>query len=33
MNITNKKYFGKKFRINQVFFFDSKESTTEYYCV
>ena len=33
MNITNKKYFGKKFRNNQVFFFDSKESTTEYYCV
>ena len=33
MNITNKKYFGKKFRNNQVFFFYSKESTNEYYCV
>ena len=33
MNIINKKYFGKKPRNNQVFFFDSKESTTEYYCI
>ena len=33
MNVTNEKYFGKKPRNNQVFFFDDKESETEYYCV
>ena len=33
MNVTNEKYFGKKSRNNQVFFFDDKESETEYYCV
>ena len=33
MNVTNEKYFGKKPRNNQVFFFDDKECETEYYCV